>query len=155
VSPKETTLERTDPQYFWEHVVAPRFDTYLGHVFERVAEQAYQWIQPRLRLPVVLEWGRWEGKDREGALLDIDVAAPLADGRVLTGAVKWNAQPLPVHWHLHHLQSLDRLAASGVKWSHRAKELDPPLLYLAASGFTKEFATVARESPRGLSLDPR
>jgi hypothetical protein len=50
-------------------------------------------MQPRLRLPVVLEWGRWEGKDREGALLDINVAAPLADGRVLTGAVKWNARP--------------------------------------------------------------
>ena len=152
VSPNEATLERTDPKYFWEHVVAPRFDTYLGHVFERVAEQAYQWLQPRLRLPVVLEWGRWEGKDREGALLDIDVAAPLADGRVLTGAVKWNVQPLPVHWHLHHLQALDRLAASGVKWAHRAKELDSPLLYLAAGGFTKEFVTVARASRREVYL---
>jgi AAA+ ATPase superfamily predicted ATPase len=152
VSPNEATLERTDPQYFWERVVAPRFDTFLGHVFERIAEQAYQWLQPRLRLPVILEWGRWEGKDREGALLDIDVAAPLADGRVLTGAVKWNAQPLPVRWHLHHLQSLDRLAASGVKWAHRAKELDSPLLYLAAGGFTKEFATVARASRREVYL---
>jgi hypothetical protein len=53
VSTNEATLERTDPKYFWEHVIAPRFDTYLGRVFERIAEQAYQWLQPRLRLPVV------------------------------------------------------------------------------------------------------
>jgi hypothetical protein len=144
VSPNEATLERTDPKYFWDHVVEPRFDTYLGHVFERIAEQAYQRLQSRLRLPVVLEWSRWEGKDRNGGSLEIDVAARLADGRVLTGAVKWNAQPLPVRWHLHHLQSLERLAASGVKWAHRAQEPDAPLLYLAAGGFTEEFVTVAR-----------
>jgi hypothetical protein len=66
--------------------------------------------------------------------------------------VKWNAQPLPVRWHLHHLQALDRLAASGVKWAHRAKELDSPLLYLAAGGFTKEFVNVARASRREVCL---
>jgi hypothetical protein len=146
VSPNETTLERTDSRYFWEHVVEPRLDTYLGLVFERVAEQAYQWLQSRLRLPVVLEWSRWEGRDRDGGLLEIDIAATLADGRVLTGAVKWNAQPLSVRWHQHHLQAVDRLAASGVSWAHRAKHPDSPLLYLAAGGFTNEFVSVARAS---------
>jgi AAA+ ATPase superfamily predicted ATPase len=152
VSPNEATLERTDPKYFWKHVVEPRFDTHLGRVFERIAEQAYQWLQPRLRLPVVLEWSRWEGKARDGGSLEIDVAATLADGRVLTGAVKWNAQPLPVRWHLHHLQSLERLAVSGVKWAHRAQEPDAPLLYLAAGGFTEEFVTVARASRQHVYL---
>jgi len=47
---------------------------------------------------------------------------------------------------LHHLHSLERLAASGVKWAHRAQEPDAPLLYLAAGGFTEEFVTVARAS---------
>jgi hypothetical protein len=152
VSPNEATLERTDPTYFWKHAVESRFDIYLGHVFERIAEQAYQWLQSRLRLPVVLEWSRWEGKDRNGGALEIDVAATLADGRVLTGAVKWNAQPLPVRWHLHHLHSLERLAASGVKWAHRAQEPDAPLLYLAAGGFTEEFVTVARASRQHVYL---
>jgi hypothetical protein len=152
VSPNEATLERTDPKYFWEHVVAPRFDIHLGHIFECIAEQAYQWLQARMQLPVVQEWGRWEGKGRDGTLLEMDVVAPLADGRVLTGAVKWNAQPLAVHWHLHHLQALDRLATSGIKWAHRAKELNSPLLYLAAGGFTKEFVTVARASRREVYL---
>jgi hypothetical protein len=152
VSPNEATLERTDPEYFWEHVVEPQFDTYLGHVFERIAQQAYQWLQSRLRLPVVLEWSRWEGKDREGDSLDIAVAATLADGRVLTGAVKWNVQPLPVRWHLHHMQSLERLAASGLKWAHRAQEPGSPLLYLAAGGFTEEFVTVARASRQHVYL---
>jgi hypothetical protein len=152
VSPNEATLERTDPLYFWEHVVQARLDAYLGHVFERVAEQAYQWLQPRMRLPVVLEWGRWEGKDRNSESLEIDIAATLADGRMLTGAVKWNTQPLPVRWHLHHLESLDRLAVSGVSWAHRAKEEDSPLLYVAAGGFSGEFVSAARASRRHVYL---
>jgi hypothetical protein len=71
---------------------------------------------------------------------------------VLTGAVKWNAQPLPVRWQLHHLQSLERLAASGVKWAHRAQEPDAPLLHLAAGGFSEEFVTVARASQQHVYL---
>lgn len=121
VSHKEAALERTDPRYFWRHVVEPRFDTYLGRIFEQVAEQAYQWLQPHLRLPVVREWGRWEGKDRRGQSLEVDIAATPADGRVLTGAVKWNSKPLEAKWHLHHLNSLERLAQSDVKWAHAAQ----------------------------------
>ena len=89
MGPNEAALERTDPAYLWQHVIAPRLDTYLGRIFERVAAQAYEWLQPRLRLPVVREWARWEGRDRDGKSLEIDIAATLADGRVLTGAVKW------------------------------------------------------------------
>lgn len=130
VSHNEAALERTEPGYFWRHVIEPRFNTYLGHIFERIAEQAYQWLQPQLRLPVVSEWGRWEGKDRRGESLEVDIAATLADGRVLTGAVKWNSKPLDAKRHLHHLNSLERLAQSGVKWVHAAQADDSPILYL-------------------------
>ena len=152
VGPNEAALERTDPAYLWQHVIAPRLDTYLGRIFERVAEQAYAWLQPRLRLPVIREWARWEGRDRDGKSLEIDIAATLADGRVLTGAVKWNAQPLEARWHFHHLEALERLASSGVRWAHLAKHEDAPLLYLAAGGFTKEFVHTARASRRNVYL---
>ena len=152
VSRNEAALERTDPVYFWQHVIEPRFDTYLGHVFERVAEQAYEWLQPRLRLPIIREWGRWEGRDRGGQSLEIDIAATLADGRVLTGAVKWNSRPLEARWHLHHLSALERLAQSGVRWAHAARDGDSPLLYLAADGFTREFIDVVRATRRHVYL---
>jgi hypothetical protein len=95
---------------------------------------------------VVHEWGRWEGKDRDGKPLEVDIAATLTDGRMLTGAVKWNARPLDRKWHIQHIEMLDRLAQSGVKWAHAAKRRDAPLLYVAAGGFTKDFQTAARAS---------
>lgn len=146
VSAHQAALEHTDPSLIWRKTIAPRLDTYMGHVFERVAEQAYTRLQARYDLPVVREWSRWEGKDRDGRSLEIDIAAPLADGRVLTGAVKWNARPLEAQWHLHHLEALDRLASSGVAWAHDAKRTDAPLLYVAAGGFSKKFIDVARSS---------
>lgn len=144
VSPHEAALERTDPRLVWRTALAPRLDTYIGHVFEHVAEQAYAHLQPRYGLPVVREWSRWEGSDRDGRPLEIDIAAPLIDGRVLTGAVKWNSRPLDARWHFHHLESLDRIAASGIKWAHEAKEPESPLVYLAAGGFSKQFMSAAR-----------
>lgn len=146
VAPHEAALERTDPDLVWQQVIAPRLDTYMGHVFEQVAEQAYSRLQRRYDLPVVREWSRWEGRDRDSRSLEIDIAASLTDGRVLTGAVKWNTRPLEARWHFHHLEAIDRLAASGVKWAHDAKRPDSPLLYVAAGGFTKEFLSLARAS---------
>lgn len=142
----EAALERTEATQIWRQAIGPRLDGYLGPVFERIAEQAYYRLQPRLRLPVVNEWGRWEGKDRDGNSLELDIAATLTDGRVLTGAVKWNTRPLDRKWHFHHLQTLDRLARSGVKWAHAARRPEAPLLYVAAGGFTREFEVVARAS---------
>lgn len=146
VSPHTAALERTDPAYVWQQVIAPRLDVYMGHMFERIAEQAYARLQPRHNLPVVREWSRWEGRDRDGQPLEIDIAAPLTDNRVLTGAVKWNTKPLEARWHFHHLEAIDRLAASGIKWAHEAKRPQSPLLYVAAGGFTKEFLSAARLS---------
>jgi uncharacterized protein len=152
VSPHEAALALTDPARFWQHAIAPRLDAYLGHVFELIAEQAYTRLQARHDLPVVREWSRWEGKDRDGRSLEIDIAAPLTDGRVLTGAVKWNATPLDASWHFHHLEVIDRLARSGVKWAHEAKAGDAPLLYLAAGGFSRNFVSAARASRKSVYL---
>lgn len=146
VSPHITALERTDPTYVWNQVIAPRLDVYMGHMFERITEQAYTRLQPHYDLPVIREWSRWEGRDRNGKALEIDIAAPLTDNRVLTGAVKWNSKPLEAQWHFHHLEALDRLAESGIKWAHEAKRPHSPLMYVAAGGFTKEFLSAARAS---------
>ncbi len=143
VSRYETLLQRAGPGEVWRHAVAPRLETYMGHVFELIAEQTYIRLQKRRRLPPLREWSRWEGKVRDGQSLEIDIAAPLMDGRVLTGAIKWNAKPLERKWHAHHLSSIDRLASSGVAWAHDAARAEAPLLYVAAGGFTKEFIEAA------------
>ena len=146
VSPHVAALERTDPSYVWQKVIAPRLDVYMGHMFERMAEQAYTRLQSHYQLPVIREWSRWEGRDRNGKALEIDIAATLTDNRVLTGAVKWNSRPLEAHWHFHHLEALERLADSGIKWAHEAQRPHSPLLYVAAGGFTKGFLSAARAS---------
>ncbi len=152
VARHETALERHDAKTIWREAVAARLDSYVGRTFERVAEQAYVRMQHRLRLPLVEDWGSWEGRDRDGVSLEMDVAALLTDGRVLTGAVKWNSMPLDESWHARHLNMLDRLAASGVKWSHAARRDDAPLLYIAAGGFTKAFERAAKASRRNVYL---
>lgn len=96
-----------------------------------------------LDLPLVKEWRRWEGVDRTRQPLEIDVAAHLLDGRVLTGAVKWNRHPVDVAVHTNHLALLDRLAQSGVGWAHEASDPQSPLLYVAAGGFTQRFRQAA------------
>lgn len=146
VARHESLLQFADPDQVWRHAVAPRLETYMGHMFELIAAQAYARLQRQRRLPLVQEWSRWEGKDRDGQSLEIDIAAPLTDGRVLTGAVKWNAQPLDRKWHFHHLSALDRLAASGIGWAHQARRMEAPLLYIAAGGFTHDFVEATRAS---------
>jgi len=121
-------------------------------MFEQIVEQAFYRLQARLHLPIVHEWGRWEGKDRNGKSLEMDIAAALTDGRVLSGAVKWNTRPLDRKWHFHHLEMVDRLASSGVKWAHAANASDAPLLYVAAGGFAKEFEDAARASRQHVYL---
>ncbi len=146
VAPFEAALERTAPLRIWQQAIAPKLDSYMGHVFEGIAEQAYHRLQARLKLPTVNEWGRWEGQDRAGNSLEMDIAATLTDGRVLTGAVKWNSRPLDRKWHTSHVGMLDRLAHAGVKWAHAARRPGAPVLYVAAGGFTKEFQAAARAS---------
>jgi uncharacterized protein len=143
VAPHESALATQNPRAVWKHHIAPHLDTYMGLVFEGMVEQAYYRLQEPLQLPLVEEWGRWEGVDRNRNPLEIDVASRLMDGRVLTGAIKWCRGEVDVGVHTQHLAMLDRLAESGVAWAHVAREPTSPLLYVAASGFTERFRQAA------------
>jgi uncharacterized protein len=146
VAPLTAALERNAPTDIWSSEIAPYFDAYVGHIFERVADQAHRRLRAYAELPVALEWGRWEGRDSSGESLEMDIVAPLADGTVMTGGVKWNSTPLPARWFTHHIAMLDRLSRSGVSWARAASRPDAPLLFLAAGGFSPAFERAARES---------
>ena len=135
----ETALARNAPLHVWNTYMREHFDSYIGHIFEWIAEQAYARFTGSLSLPAVAEWGRWEGQDRARQSLEMDIVAPLVDGRILTGGVKWNAQPLDAKWHYHHMQMLERLRQAGVPWAHEAATPHAPILWVAAGGFTDEF----------------
>lgn len=152
VAPLESALATQAPTAVWESRIEPNLDAYMGHVFEGMVEQAYYRLQASLSLPLVLEWGRWEGRDRSRKPLEIDVAARLDDGRVLTGAIKWNATNIDVGVHTEHLAMLDRLAESGVGWAHEARKATSPLLYVAAGGFSERFRQAALASRKEVYL---
>lgn len=146
VAPLESALAMQNPGAVWEQHVAPNLDSYMGLIFESIVQEAYYRLQARLNLPLVREWGRWEGVDRHREPLEIDVASTLLDGRVLTGSIKWYKKPVDVAVHTRHLEMLDRLSQSGVSWARAASAPESPLLYVAASGFTDRFAKAARAS---------
>lgn len=152
VAPRETALARQAPRAVWKSHVAPHLNTYMGRIFERIVEQAYYRHLGRDHLPLVREWGRWEGVDRQRQALELDIATTLSDGRVLTGGVKWNTRPLEVRWYTHHEQMLTRLAQSGVGWAHTALDAASPLLFAAAGGFTPAFETAARAARAHVTL---
>ena len=143
---------RLHPHVFWSQHIQPRLDVYMGHVFERISEQAYVRALNGSHLPLAKAWGRWEGKDREGEPIEIDLVAALEDGRTLTGGIKWNRKPLAAEVFNHHLRMLDRLAAAGMSWAHRAREPDAPMLFVAAGGFTSGFDSAVRLSRRPVTL---
>ena len=152
VVPHETLLTRLAPQVFWSRHVQPRLDVYMGHAFERIVEQAFVRAMNSKHLPLAKSWGRWEGKDRDGSPLELDLIAALDDGRTLTGGIKWNRKPLAAEVLVHHLRMLDRLAAAGISWGHRAREPEAPLLFVAAGGFSQGFENAARASGHPITL---
>lgn len=139
VAPLESALATQDPRAVWEAHVAPNLDAYLGLVFEGVVEEGYFRLQNTYGLPLVREWGRWEGRDRNRQPLEIDIASVLMDKRVLTGAIKWSRNKVDVNVHTNHLAMLDRLAEAGVGWANEARKPSSPLLYVASDGFTERF----------------
>lgn len=144
VAPLESVLATQDAASVWERHIAPNLDAYTGLIFEGMVEEAYYRLQSRLDLPLVREWGRWEGTDRNRQPLEIDIAAVLMDKRVMTGAIKWRQSPVDVDVHTRHLEMLDRLSQAGVGWAHEAKKPESPLLYVGANGFTRRFVQAAR-----------
>lgn len=144
--PNESSLEIGNPRTVWDRYVEPRLDTYMGHLFERVALQGCIRQSERFDLPPLSEWSFWEGVDPDGDSVEIDIVARLLDGRMMTGAVKWNRTPLDVRVHRDHLAALRRLEGSGRKWVHESLETSSPLVYVAAGGFSESFVREARSS---------
>ena len=140
----EAALARNAPLHVWNTYMRDQFDSYIGHNFEWVAEQAYTRLRAPLNLPAVSEWGRWEGQDRARQSLKMDIVAPLVDGRVMTGGIKWNAKPLDAKVHYHHMSMLERLEHAAVPWAREASQPHAPLIWVAAGGFTDEFRNAAR-----------
>ena len=146
VEPGRSALERYPAEQVWTEAVAPHLDAYMGHEFERIAAQAYPRLSSGLGLPMVAEWGRWEGLDRKRDPVEIDIVARLVGGRTLTGEVKWHRQPVSAQIHERHLDKLRRMADAGRRWAHEALESGAPLLYVAAAGFEDGFAEAAEAS---------
>ena len=146
VAPWESVLDTQPVQAVWDRHVAPTLDGYMGLAFERMVEQAYYRLQGPLDLPLVAEWGRWEGVDRARQSVEVDIASRLSDGRVLSGAIKWGRNRVDVDVHNAHLVMLDRLAEAGHAWAHEAVQSTSPLLYVAAGGFTSRFRRAAEAS---------
>lgn len=146
VEPNRSLLELYPAEEVWTASVAPHLDLYMGHEFERIVAQAYPRRSAVLGLPMVAEWGRWEGADRHRQSLEIDIVARLAEGSLLTGAVKWNRTLIEATVHWNHLDMLARAADAGRKWAHQALKSEAPLLYVAAGGFTEDFKAAVEAS---------
>lgn len=146
VEPAASIIERYSLEKAWEHVVAPRIGPYMGLEFERMARQAYDALAERMDAPLVRSWSRWEGTDRAGRSLEIDLLAELVDGRMLSGAVKWNREPVGGKLHWDHMDMLRRAADAGRAWAHRALEPDAILVYVAAGGFAPDFESAVAQS---------
>lgn len=146
VVPNASMLERYPADRVWETAVAPHLDVYMGFELERIAVQAYDRRALAAGLPMVARWGRWEGADRQRQPLEIDIIASLADGRTMTGAVKWERAPTGAGVHYAHLAMLRRAADAGRAWAHAALDPDAPLLYVAAGGFTAGFREAVETS---------
>jgi uncharacterized protein len=140
----ETELARNTPRRVWDTLVVPQLDTYMGLAFEGIVQEAYGRLAAPWGLPMIHEWGRWEGLDAERRPVEVEIACGTSDGGAVSGQVKWNRSPIPASVHHAHLQMLNRLAAAGVAWAHRALEPTSPILYVAAGGFTVDFKQVAR-----------
>lgn len=143
VSPYTSLLERTDPHEVYEQVVAPRLPTFMGLAFEGFVAQTYDRLRAARGLPLVERWSRWEGQDRAGQSLEVDVVAPLVNSQVMTGAVKFSSKPIGPDVFYDHLQALRRAADAGQRWAHRARG-GGPLIFLSAAGFTQTFQEAAR-----------
>ncbi|MFU8804526.1 MAG: ATP-binding protein [Bradymonadaceae bacterium] len=141
----ETTLEKSDPADVWKAHVAPEIDRYMGHLFERIVEQSYDRKRKTQGLGLVREWGRWEGNDRDGKSLEMDIVSRLTSGAMLTGAIKWTRRPIGNELHRNHMRDLQRLADAGNRWAHEALESGSSILYVSAGGFKEGFRERAEE----------
>ncbi|MEX2542013.1 MAG: ATP-binding protein [Trueperaceae bacterium] len=152
IEPNVSALERYSADRVWREKIEPYLDTYMGHEFERLVQQAYDRLAGKMKLPLVVEWGRWEGSDRNRRSLEFDVVARLGDSRCLTGSIKWNRKPIGAKVLWDHLGMLERARDSGLAWAAQALEPDAPMLFAAAGGCTSGFQDAVTEVMRTVYL---
>ncbi len=141
VTKYHTALGREPALDIWKNQIEAEIDAYMGHIFERIVQEAYV----RISDEPAQEWSRWEGKDRERQSVEIDIVSRLLNDKMLTGAIKWNARPVGLELHKKHMDQLNRLAASGQCWAREALEPDARLIYVASGGFKKNFVKTVEE----------
>ena len=139
--PMESAAVAFGPQHVWDTQIRPEiFPTYVGwHVFEDVARQAYVRWAVETGLPLVPHWQRWQGTDRTGAAVDIDMVGRTLDGGLVTGSVKYRGRQATARTYLDHEEALRRLAASGRSWAYEALQPSSPFFFLSSGGFAASF----------------
>lgn len=147
VLPNESAIASAGPRAVWERrLEGDTWPSYVGQqVFEDVVRQAYHRKADGDSLPLVEEWGRWEGLDRNREPAELDIVARLLDGRMLTGSVKFRTRRAGPGVFLDHVHALERLAASGRGWARDALESRSPFLFVSAAGFRDSFREVSEE----------
>lgn len=144
VQPNESAIASAGAATVWRERLATQvFPTHVGGAFEDVVRQAYVRSGTALGLPAVERWGRWEGRDRGGAPAEVDLAARLLDGRVMTGSVKFRQRRADAAVFDDHIDALSRLADSGRGWAGEALKPTSQLLFVSAAGFTATFRRAA------------
>lgn len=144
VNPNRSRLATGDSVTVWSERVEPFLNTYMGKVFEAMCAAAYRRFHQQWGLPEATIWERWEGQDRNRRPIEIDSVARLADGRMLTGEIKWSSRPVDDDVHRDLRRDLDDLSRSGQGWAHEA--LVGPHIYFSAAGFTGRFRDLAEEN---------
>ena len=150
VHPNRSQLETGEAARVWVQRIQPQLDTYMGKVFEGMCRDAFARHHERWGLPGAVEWARWEGQDRNRRSIEIDIAAALDDGRLLTGEIKWSSSPVEYDLHLGLMRDLDDLGNSGQKWARQAVDAETShgQLYISAAGFTNHFRKQAQRNGR-------
>ncbi|MHB1328641.1 MAG: AAA family ATPase [Gemmatimonadales bacterium] len=146
VLPNESAIASAGADIVWRERLADQaFPAYAGkEVFEDIARQAYRRHHTARDLPAVERWGRWEGQDRHRRDIEIDIVARLLDGRIMTGAVKFQRRLTDASVLLEHLDVLRRLADDGRRWASEALQKDALLFFVSSAPFKASFHDVAR-----------
>jgi hypothetical protein len=146
VLPHRSRLAVEDAAAIWNDAVAPHLEGHMGLVFERIVGQAFRRLHARLGLAAPARWERWEGQDRNRRPIEIDVVAELADGKMLTGEIKWSSKPYGVDLYHDLERNLVDLANSGHGWARAA--LRGQFLFASAAGFDGEMRRLADRDTR-------
>ena len=139
--PAESAAVAFGAEHVWHTQIEPEmFPAYVGrHVFEDMARQAYIRWAVEAGLPLVPEWQRWQGADRTGVGIDIDMVGRTLEGSLVTGSVKFRTRQATARTYLEHDEALRRLAASGRSWAREALQPSSPYFFLSAGGFAASF----------------